>query len=143
MSNITCRFRFECPKQWSELDATVSPDVRFCASCESKVYLAATPADFVQLASETKCVALIQDGMLTLGMPEGYVEPYVLVPPQAYSDKQLYLLKRLYPIANSVVQMKEKFHMKEVKMEGFGGHDARSLQACLQAIGIVSTVITG
>lgn len=117
-------------------------EVRFCNSCNSNVYLAQTSKDFEHHASENRCVALIADGLFRLGMPEGYVEPFLLVPAQDYSSKQLYLLKRVLPFLTSIVEARETFYMKEVKIEGFGEKDLWVLQACLSEIGINSTVST-
>lgn len=80
--------------------------------------------------------------MLTLGMPEGYVEPYLLVLPQEYSGKQLYLLKQVLPFCSSVVEARKMFYMKEIKIEGFGAKNVWDLQASLSEIGIVSTIFT-
>lgn len=142
MSTVTCKFKFTCPREWEELDPTPTTGVRFCNSCNSNVYLAQTSEDFEQHASENRCVALIADGMLTLGMPEGYVEPFLLVPAQEYSGKQLYLLKRVLPFLTSVVEAREIFYMKEVKIEGSGEKDVWALHVSLSEIGINSTVCT-
>lgn len=143
MSIVTCQFKFKCPRGWNELDSTSNAKVRLCTSCDSNVYLAVTSSEFEQYARENKCVALVEDGMLTLGMPEGYVEPFVLVAPQEYSEKQLYLLKRVLPFCRSVVEARKMFYMREVKVEGFGDKDAWALQTSLHEIGINSTVSSG
>lgn len=142
MSTVTCKFQFKCPKEWKELDPTPALGVRFCTSCNSNVYLALDAHEFARYAGEDKCVALVEEKMLTLGMPEKYIEPFVLVAAQEYSEKQLYLLKRILPFYSSVVDARKTFYMREVKIEGFGEKDAWALHACLSEIGISSTVST-
>lgn len=143
MPSITCKLKFKCPNEWTELDLTPVPGIRFCTDCQSNVYFAATQSEFEQYASQGKCVALIEDESVVLGTPAGYVEPYVLVQPQKYSDKQLYLLRRILPFYSSVAEAKEKFYLKEVKIERFGTKDAWALQTNLSDIGVNSTVISG
>lgn len=141
MPPIACKLKFKCPNEWADLDRTSVPEVRFCTECQSNVYFAQTQSDFEKFVNEGKCIALIENESLVLGMPEGYLEPFVLVPPQEYTDKQLYLLKQILPFCGSIVAAKEMFYLKEVKIEGFGSNDAWALQAHLSEIGVNSTVI--
>ncbi len=38
IENCGVRWRFQCPKKWSELEETYSPDVRFCSACRKDVF---------------------------------------------------------------------------------------------------------
>lgn len=144
MSTIRCKFEFECPQRWSALTPTSSWGIRFCSSCNSNVYLATSVAAVEQFASEDKCVALVEDAMFRLGRPEKKddIEPYVLIVAQAYSAKQLYLLKRVLTLGGSMADTKDIFHMKAVKIEGMGGKDALTLSVRLKAIDIDCQLIS-
>ncbi|NHZ37354.1 hypothetical protein [Massilia rubra] len=105
------------------------------------MYLATTAVEFERYAREDKCVALLDHGVMMLGMPEGWRDPYLVVPPQAYSQKQLYLLRRVLPFYASVEEAREMFYMKEVKLEDISMQDAVALQAALMELGIDSRVV--
>lgn len=140
MSTISCKFKFECPQEWSTLDSTPTPGVRFCNNCKSNVYFASTPVEFEHFAREDKCVALMRDDVLMLGMPDGYSDPYLLVLAQEYSLKQLYLLGRLTGLGTAVLELRDTFYMKEVKFEHLTMADALARQAAFAALGIASRV---
>ena len=38
IENCNVRWRFQCPKKWSELEETRSPEVRFCSACRKDVH---------------------------------------------------------------------------------------------------------
>ncbi len=140
MPTITCNFKFKCPQEWNQLDATETEGVRFCTSCDSNVYLVTSSAEVEQHARDNKCVALLNNTVMMLGMPEGYTEPYLLVLAQEYSMKQLYLLRRIWPHLTSVPKTREQFYMKEVKFEALGMAEALAHQAALRELGIASRV---
>ena len=75
-----------------------------------------------------------------LGMPEGYTEWYLLVLAQAYSPKQLYLLRRIWPYFTSVPETRDTFYMKEVKFEALAMAQALAHQAALGDLGLASRV---
>ncbi|MET3135333.1 hypothetical protein AAKU55_005641 [Oxalobacteraceae bacterium GrIS 1.11] len=104
--------------------------------------MATTTLAFDQYAKEGKCVALMEGKDLRLGMPDGskYAEPLLVIIPQEYSAKQLYLLKRILSLSDSIEGVKIMFYMKEVKLEGISEKDALILITRLNAIGISSAV---
>ncbi|NHZ41264.1 hypothetical protein [Massilia aquatica] len=140
MPTITCNFKFKCPQEWSQLDATETDGVRFCTSCDSKVYLVTSSAEVEQHARDNRCVALLDNAVMVLGMPKGYTEWYLLVLAQEYSPKQLYLLRRIWPHLTSVPATREEFYMKEVKFEALDMAPALAYQAALGELGIASRV---
>lgn len=52
------RFAFECPRRWSALTRTTTPDVRYCGDCAQTVHLVTTTAAARRLAVAGRCVAL-------------------------------------------------------------------------------------
>lgn len=58
VENCEERFQFLCPRLWSGLQTTGSRKVRYCGTCEKKVYQADTVEEGRALAREGKCVAL-------------------------------------------------------------------------------------
>jgi len=65
-----CEYTFICDKTWDDLELTDKKKVRFCASCEKKVYKCTTFKDFQKCAKNQQCVCYIDyDQMVTLGLP--------------------------------------------------------------------------
>jgi uncharacterized protein (TIGR02996 family) len=56
--NVHVRFDFQCPKQWSDLVETESPDVRFCGLCRQQVFYCTTIPEARQHAWRGRCVAV-------------------------------------------------------------------------------------
>ena len=56
--NVHLRFDFKCPKQWSDLVETESPDVRFCGLCRQQVFYCTTIPEARQHAWRGRCVAV-------------------------------------------------------------------------------------
>ncbi len=54
MNTIHCKFEYECPKRWEELDNTEEAGVKYCGHCKKKVYLAKDQAEFDSYALEKK-----------------------------------------------------------------------------------------
>ena len=52
------RFDFQCPKTWSELVETGTPNIRFCDLCREQVYYATTIFEARSHAWANRCVAL-------------------------------------------------------------------------------------
>jgi hypothetical protein len=72
MTAIECKFKFKCPKQWTELSCTKDSSVRFCDHCQSDVHWVNNEEEFHERALKGECVAtdiLLGDGDETLGLP--------------------------------------------------------------------------
>lgn len=52
------RFAFECPQQWNNLETTGADGVRFCSSCNERVFFCNTPEEGEHHASLGHCIAL-------------------------------------------------------------------------------------
>jgi hypothetical protein len=62
--NITIRnceitFRFQCPKLWSELTQTESPDTRHCSVCDCDVFFCKTDEETIEHAKAGHCIARV------------------------------------------------------------------------------------
>jgi uncharacterized protein (TIGR02996 family) len=62
-------FRFQCPKKWEQLDPTEDDAVRFCETCQQKVYFCSSVQEAGEHARRDDCVAITtlavrQDGDL-------------------------------------------------------------------------------
>ena len=55
---ISCEFRFKCPRQWDRLQPTALEGVRHCFECDRDVYLALTKEDFRRHADGGRCIAV-------------------------------------------------------------------------------------
>jgi uncharacterized protein (TIGR02996 family) len=53
-----CGFELECPKQWSELAPTNAGNVRYCNSCQKRVFYCATVSEARTHAIAGDCVAV-------------------------------------------------------------------------------------
>jgi uncharacterized protein (TIGR02996 family) len=58
VENCLVQFEFECPKRWEKMQATEEPRVRFCETCEKKVYHCATSTELRIHAIQGHCVAV-------------------------------------------------------------------------------------
>lgn len=58
IENCDVKFRFACPKQWTELLLTPVEGERFCGECERTVYFCATIDEARVRASQNTCVAI-------------------------------------------------------------------------------------
>jgi len=63
IENCEPAFRFQCPKQWENLEITRDPTIRHCNACEKKVYYCRTLPDAQNHARQGHCVA-VQLGVL-------------------------------------------------------------------------------
>jgi uncharacterized protein (TIGR02996 family) len=84
IENCELGFEFECPMQWSKLQATKNPEVRFCDTCKKAVYYCQTIDKAQRHARAGRCVAIdsrvvrthrdLEERMTTVGrlvqMPE-------------------------------------------------------------------------
>lgn len=52
-----CKFNFECPGDWDDLEPTGNQAVRFCGTCDKGVYLAEDLEALAVLAAAGKCAA--------------------------------------------------------------------------------------
>jgi uncharacterized protein (TIGR02996 family) len=62
IDNCSVRFVFQCPKRWEALEPTEDASIRFCESCQRKVYYCATLEQARLHAKAGDCVAV--DSML-------------------------------------------------------------------------------
>ena len=53
-----CEFAFKCPLKWNALTKTTDANVRYCGSCERKVYLCEDGAEARERAGQGQCVAV-------------------------------------------------------------------------------------
>jgi uncharacterized protein (TIGR02996 family) len=58
IENCGMRFSLECPRQWELLTPTESPTVRFCASCQKRVYYCLSMDQATYHAWRGECVAV-------------------------------------------------------------------------------------
>lgn len=58
IENCGVRFELQCPKQWTELQATVDPNQRFCGTCQRNVHYAPTVTAARRLALAGACVVV-------------------------------------------------------------------------------------
>jgi hypothetical protein len=52
------KFAYECPKEWSRLEATDREDVRFCRQCSKEVFFCRTTDEATAHARAGRCVAI-------------------------------------------------------------------------------------
>lgn len=55
---VAAEFEFECPQQWEKLRLTADDGVRFCETCQSKVYFCRSIREARSHASQGQCVAI-------------------------------------------------------------------------------------
>lgn len=60
-ANVSCtpQLAYPCPMQWSNMQRTDDPEVRFCGSCHTSVFLVANELEYQNRAEAGECVALI------------------------------------------------------------------------------------
>jgi uncharacterized protein (TIGR02996 family) len=89
IDNCDDEFAFRCPKQWEHLKGTDNPRVRYCETCDKKVYYCLTDREARKRTSLGLCVALApserkgwtgsgEPGIIRMGlmvMPEDDPEP--------------------------------------------------------------------
>jgi uncharacterized protein (TIGR02996 family) len=51
------RFKFKCPKRWTELTPTEEPAVRHCGTCDRHVHFCATREEVIARGAAKECVA--------------------------------------------------------------------------------------
>ena len=68
-----CIFGFKCNAKWSEMDDVGEDDnsreVRFCGNCQKEVHETRTPEELTLNIKLNRCVALIEEEIVTVGMP--------------------------------------------------------------------------
>ncbi|WP_353200122.1 hypothetical protein [Sandarakinorhabdus sp.] len=57
-----CKFGYQCPKDWDELEKTKNDYIRFCRKCEQKVYFCEDDSDVYEAILENRCVAIWREG---------------------------------------------------------------------------------
>jgi hypothetical protein len=58
IANCPVPFRFQCPKLWKNLEPTDESDIRFCPTCQKKVYLCRNMEDVARHAQSGDCIAI-------------------------------------------------------------------------------------
>jgi hypothetical protein len=142
MNRITCKFEFECPKQWAELHATENKRIKFCSTCNHEVYLASSQEEFNEYAVSGKCVAIETIEWAALGVPEGseIIEYSIYIPSQNIFGNKLKLVRDFLRSDLSLSEAKSAFNLKPIKIEGLDRGGAEEINKFLQGIAIVSEV---
>jgi hypothetical protein len=58
IANCPVPFRFQCPKLWKNLEPTDESDIRFCPTCQKKVYLCRDMEDVARHTQSGDCIAI-------------------------------------------------------------------------------------
>ncbi len=53
-----CRFKYQCPNDWSALDRTDKSNVRFCHQCNENVYFCSSSEELREALVNDYCVAI-------------------------------------------------------------------------------------
>jgi len=80
-----CVFGIKCEKDWKLMEHVRQDEndneVRFCSGCEKEVFATFTPAELYQNVTLNRCVAIIQEQVVTVGdisyIPEDIEEEYI------------------------------------------------------------------
>lgn len=70
-----CDFKYQCDKDWDELEETSDSGIRFCHECKNNVYLCLNEDSFVKAIQLGRCVAAASDDekydiQRTVGIPD-------------------------------------------------------------------------
>jgi len=68
-----CKFKYECPKDWFDLDITDDDAIRFCQKCRQNVYFCKNDKELKKAIKQDRCVAIFSGGndiSMTVGIPE-------------------------------------------------------------------------
>jgi hypothetical protein len=58
-SQVICKFKFLCNKEWDDLQIIANENsVRFCSGCLQPVFLTKTYNELVEHTSQSRCVAI-------------------------------------------------------------------------------------
>jgi hypothetical protein len=49
-----------CPKEWTKLNKTENPHIRFCDHCQKTVHAVHSEEELLQMAQDQKCVMFVQ-----------------------------------------------------------------------------------
>lgn len=58
IENCSLEFSFQCPKYWASLQPTEKATIRWCDTCEQRVYYCNTVDEALSLALRGECVAI-------------------------------------------------------------------------------------
>ena len=61
VGNCNYEFSFKCPKKWSNLSTTEDENVKFCDTCDKKVYKCNSKAELDSNISNNRCIAIVAD----------------------------------------------------------------------------------
>jgi hypothetical protein len=53
-----CKFGYQCPADWNDLEKTKNDYIRFCGKCEKSVYFCEDDSDVYEAILENRCVAI-------------------------------------------------------------------------------------
>ncbi|VAW94412.1 hypothetical protein MNBD_GAMMA23-2547 [hydrothermal vent metagenome] len=67
-----CEFKYQCPKDWFELEESDDENIRYCNKCDQNVYFCKDEKELKQSIEKNRCVAIVsinngEDSMM-LGM---------------------------------------------------------------------------
>lgn len=66
-----CKFVFQCPQNWDNLEITEFPSQCLCKVCNQLVFMATAESEVQEIAKQGKCVALFNaDDFLAAGVIE-------------------------------------------------------------------------
>ena len=144
MNEIKCKFEFECPKKWEELEPTNNGDTRFCKSCARSVYRVTSKYEFDEYAARGECVALDLAEYVMLGMPEGvpYIEYSLFIYKQNMTGKKLFTIRKVLSPQSSLSEARLSYNMKPVKLEDISKQQAVDVEKTLKDAGIECEIQT-
>lgn len=71
-ATIRCEFVFKCPRSWAFLTPTAEDGIRYCTTCERKVYLVTSHGELETHTKAGHCVAVpvvdAEDVPMTVGV---------------------------------------------------------------------------
>lgn len=145
---VNCDFRFKCPNQWNELEATTEANRRFCNSCERSVYFVNSNEELKKAYLDGLCVAayivdpVVAEPTLLLGELESpscniYLEPTITL-----SVEQLKVLQNIIVEEMNLLQVKKRFATgkREILGQNIPQHIAEDYLQLANKVNLIVTV---
>ena len=112
-----CKFLFECPQRWEEMDFTDEEMVRHCQVCRENVYLVTTQPELDHNISLGLCTAFYdpERELMIVGTvalppaPPGPEYSVHLLPNQTLNVQQIKALKGYFGLAGNFLQIKRRY----------------------------------